>query len=200
MINGLPGGLTGHGLSFALSLTALAHSKSGWQLILHPKTQSVLIEIGDTGGAKGMAKSATNIVVQKKLLDEPARLAIVIVHELTHCLDFLTVGPKLRSEGYAWASEINAHMNQGLVMRELKASMPNDHVLRKEFDAMEKANTTFGNSTDWDTRQKVAAGIKPAYNYLRAGNQIQSTVLYHSSWEKAGTKLNYFPAPDPPTY
>jgi hypothetical protein len=200
MINGLPGGLTGHGVSFALSLTVLAHSKSGWQLIVHPKTQSVLIEVGETGGAKGIAKSATRIVVQRELLDEPARLAIVIVHELTHCLDYLTVGPKLREEGCAWATEINAHMNQGQVMRELKAALPMDHVLRGQFDAMEQSNTTFGNSTDWDTRQKVAEGIKPVYGHWRASNQFQSTVLYNLSWEKEGTKLNYFPSPEPPTY
>jgi hypothetical protein len=200
MINGLPGGFTGHGVSFALALTVLVHSKSAWHLIVHPDTQSVLIQVGETNGAKGMAVSATRLLIQEELLDEPARLALVIVHELTHCLDYRIVGPTLREDGNTWASELNAHGNQGLVMRELKQTMPRDHVLRSAFDAMERSNTTFGQSTEWDTRRKVADGIKPVYGKHRATNSLQSSVLYDLSWKKNGTELEYFPSPTAPAY
>jgi len=95
--------------------------------------------------AYGMAVSHELIRISQALLTDPVRMAIVIAHELTHCLDFKFVGSTLRTGGRGWATEINAHFNQGLIMREVYANMSQRYALRRVFDAMAKANTTFGN-------------------------------------------------------
>ena len=141
MINGLT-----DDKAFLESLGVLAWSNVATALLVHPDTGSVRLEVGVIPrDAYGMAVSHELIRISQALLTDPVRMAIVIAHELTHCLDFKFVGSTLRTGGRGWATEINAHFNQGLIMREVYANMSQRYALRRVFDAMAKANTTFGN-------------------------------------------------------
>ncbi len=180
---------------FIAAMEVLSHSNAATTILVHKGTGSVLLEEGTIPkGAYGVAQSKDKILVNANLLKDPVRLGIVIVHELTHCLDFGVVGDLLRTGGKGWTSEINAHMNQGLVMRELIASMPKSHARRGDLEAMAKSPTTFGHCVDWTSRKLVAAGIKGPYRELKAVSDFIYQQDIDQSWEKPG-KLHYFPGP-----
>ncbi|HEX3994088.1 MAG TPA: hypothetical protein VHX39_23190 [Acetobacteraceae bacterium] len=186
MINGLDDEV------FLQALRVLSWSNVATAILVHPKTGSVRLEEGPVPKeAYGEALNATLIRVSKPLLGDPVRLAIVIVHELTHCLDFDFAGDALRSGGRGWASEINAHMNQGMIMRELNVCLPKSNGARANFDAMARSNTTFGNCMEWKTRSEVAKAIMPAYRDLARRNDTTHTTD-DSKWQKDGW-LHYFP-------
>lgn len=187
MINGLNEDV------FQQALRVLAWSNAATTLLVHPKTGSVRLEVGDIPrDAYGVAIHATLIRVNAALLDDPVRMALVIVHELTHCIDYDEVGSALRDGGRGWASEINAHFNQGLVMRELDFGLPEVFVARTALEAMARSNTTFGNSMDWRTRDQVVPGIKLAYADHRRRSDTTHTTD-DARWEKPGG-LHYFPS------
>ena len=147
--------------AYQQALQALLTLPTGAAILLSARTATVQASISnELNGAYGRTASATII----HLTDPLANLSIpqqacIIAHELTHAHDLSFAG--LSAETYRDTkglgdTEINAHINQGQVLREFRIRRATfAPAVRTAIDAACAGVTVFGRSTHWATRADV---------------------------------------------
>ncbi len=143
--------------------------------------------------SSGITTAVTSIQVMQEITAIP-NMAMVIGHELTHCLDLMywRDNPErndlgtLMTPSQIGRSEVNAHFNQGKIGRELKAlaNKPDTTFTPEQVTAvttMANSSTTFGKSIDWLDRHAVVL-------------YLISTEMYSASIKAACEHNNMFNA------
>lgn len=166
------------------ALQALLTLPTGTALLLTARTANVNAVISNgLNGAHGQTVNATTIHLRNPagILSIPQQ-ACIIAHELTHAHDLCFAN--LSAERYRdihglGNTEINAHINQGQVLREfraLRASFPN--AIRVAIDAASAGVTVFGRSIHWATRADVVGYLEGTMYAGHVQGWRQNAALY----------------------
>ncbi|MDY7560405.1 hypothetical protein QN382_13645 [Pseudomonas sp. 10B1] len=146
------------------ALEALGSTKTGGAMLADPVLAAVVVREDLTLKAYGQAISGNLLLVGAHGLSVPQK-ACVLAHELTHCHDLATANMssvEYANEHKIARTELNAHTNQGAVLREL---MENE-AYKADIDLFINGTTTFASSIRWTNRDAVKQDLisNPQYS------------------------------------
>lgn len=157
-------------------LDALRLTTTGASLLNDPLLQAIEVVEDPALLAYGSSPSANRIFVGCHGLSATQQ-ACILAHEMTHCHDLASSGLEkdayLAENGLA-RTELNAHMNQGLVLRELNRNP----AYQGEINLFINGHTVWAKSARWLTRDDVK-------NDLTSNPQYASAMHRHTQEGKA---------------
>ncbi len=158
--------------TYSKSVELLLETPTGKALVLNARLENVKVVIDVNLDAHGKTIDRQTICINNKDYSIP-NMACILAHELTHCHDLAYSGKDdfrnnaeidIVSLGH---SEVNAHFNQGQILRELEIHSAD---FKQEIKAAINGNTVFGQSYDWKTRDSVISYLLTTQQYSTCAN------------------------------
>lgn len=152
--------------SWEAALAALRSTTTGKSILDDPILSTVEVKEDPDLKAYGMAPSANCILVGVCELSVPQK-ACILAHELTHCHDLATAKldkDKYLAEHGLARTELNAHMNQGRVLRELNTNPD----YQDDINLFINGTTVWAKSATWHTREEVKTHLTSNSHYAKA--------------------------------
>ncbi|MFT4540739.1 MAG: hypothetical protein ACI835_003196 [Planctomycetota bacterium] len=176
---------------YTKSLEALLLTPTGNELVNCTSVSTVKATVKGDLKAHGQSVDKVTIHLGPAEFSVP-QMACILAHELTHCHDLTFFGGSWRDYQTKGQTEVSAHFNQGIILRELKASAKVYAEHKAAIDAAVNGSTVFGISVGWKTRDDVIRFLsdKPQYKALLGDPSNTGIALWDKSMWSFGSRFH----------